>query len=89
VYKRQVLTPLSEGDRYPHLDALEAVTTAAFGQRRKMLRAALKGLAKTNALTPIEWIESCEIDPTARAETLDQKDFRRLADYYRTHRSWD
>ncbi|MEZ6023206.1 MAG: rRNA adenine N-6-methyltransferase family protein [Hyphomonadaceae bacterium] len=29
---------------YPHLDALERVTAAAFGQRRKMLRAALRSL---------------------------------------------
>ncbi|MEL7232376.1 MAG: 16S rRNA (adenine(1518)-N(6)/adenine(1519)-N(6))-dimethyltransferase RsmA, partial [Pseudomonadota bacterium] len=55
---------------------------AAFGQRRKMLRAALKSIAKTVSLSSTDWIEACNIDPTARAETLTQADFRRLADRY-------
>jgi 16S rRNA (adenine1518-N6/adenine1519-N6)-dimethyltransferase len=41
-----VLEPLPEGERFPHLDKLEQVAGAAFGQRRKMLRAALKPFAK-------------------------------------------
>ncbi|MEO1641865.1 MAG: 16S rRNA (adenine(1518)-N(6)/adenine(1519)-N(6))-dimethyltransferase RsmA [Pseudomonadota bacterium] len=77
-----VFHPLPENERYPHLEALEAVAMAAFGQRRKMLRAALKSLAKTVGLNATDWIETCDIDPTARAETLTQADFRRLADRY-------
>lgn len=61
---------------YPHLDAIERVTAAAFGQRRKMLRVALK------ALTPDAeaLLAAAEITPTARAEEIDQAGFRRLAD---------
>lgn len=74
-----VFSPLSNDRRYPNLDALETVTTAAFGQRRKMMRAALKALAKTVNLDPVQWLESCEVDPTSRAETLTQNQFRALA----------
>ncbi|MBN8606648.1 MAG: 16S rRNA (adenine(1518)-N(6)/adenine(1519)-N(6))-dimethyltransferase RsmA [Caulobacterales bacterium] len=66
-------------DPYPHLDALERVTAAAFGQRRKMLRAALR------ALTPEAetLLAAADITPTARAEEIDQAGFRRLADAWR------
>ena len=74
-----VLTPLQPDKRFGDLDTLEKVTTAAFGQRRKMLRASLKSLAKTRNIDAIDWIESCGIDPTARAETLTQDEFRALA----------
>lgn len=74
-----VLTPLSGEERFPHLDLLESITGAAFGQRRKMLRAALKPFAKKRGMKAADWLESCEIDSTARAETLSQSDFRRLA----------
>lgn len=77
-----IFRPLTTEQKFDDLDSLEKVTTAAFGQRRKMLRAALKSLAKTVQLSPIEWIESCEIDPTARAETLTQTQFRALARTY-------
>jgi len=53
---------------------LESVTRAAFGQRRKMLRASLK---------PIGGEALCrraEIDPAARAEEIDVEGFLRLAD---------
>ncbi|HRP12536.1 MAG TPA: 16S rRNA (adenine(1518)-N(6)/adenine(1519)-N(6))-dimethyltransferase RsmA [Terricaulis sp.] len=64
---------------YPHLDALERVTAAAFGQRRKMLRAALRALTpNAEAL-----LEAAKITPTARAEEIDQAGFRRLADAWR------
>lgn len=67
-------------DPYPHLDTLERVTAAAFGQRRKMLRAALKSLGgNAEAMLSV-----AGIDPTARAETLTQMQFRALADAYRT-----
>lgn len=69
-------------DAYPHLDTLERITAAAFGQRRKMLRAALKPLGESEAL-----LTAAGIDPTARAETLTQMQFRALADAYRERRS--
>lgn len=77
-----VLHSLSDEDRFQHIGAIETVAAAAFGQRRKMLRAALKSLAKTVSLVPTEWLESCDIDPTARAETLTQDEFRALASVY-------
>lgn len=75
-----VLTPLKAGDRYAHLEQLEQVTAAAFGQRRKMLRSALKSIAKRNDLNPTDWLENAGIDPTARAETLTQFEYRALTD---------
>ena len=49
---------------------LEAVTAAAFGQRRKMLRASLRGLpGALNALA------ACGIDSARRAETLSVAEF--------------
>jgi 16S rRNA (adenine1518-N6/adenine1519-N6)-dimethyltransferase len=66
-------------DPYPHLDALERVTAAAFGQRRKMLRSALRSLTpETEAL-----LRDADLPPTARAEEIDQAGFRRLADAWR------
>jgi 16S rRNA (adenine1518-N6/adenine1519-N6)-dimethyltransferase len=50
---------------------LETVTAAAFGQRRKMLRGSLKGLALDPA--------ACGIDPTRRAEDLCVEEFCALA----------
>ena len=49
-----------------------------------MLRASLKALAKTVNFVAQDWLESCDIDPTARAETLSQEDFRALATLYET-----
>ncbi len=66
-------------DPYAHLDALERVTAAAFAQRRKMLRGALKSL--TPAADAL--LEAAEVTPTARAEEIDQAGFRRLADAWR------
>ena len=75
-----VLHPLAANDRYNHLAELEKVTGAAFGQRRKMLRSALKSLAKAHGLIASDWIERAELSPEARAETIDQTGFRRLTD---------
>jgi 16S rRNA (adenine1518-N6/adenine1519-N6)-dimethyltransferase len=55
-------------------EALEAVTAAAFGQRRKMLRASLKSLDLD--------LESLAIDPTQRAEELTVEQFCALARAY-------
>jgi 16S rRNA (adenine1518-N6/adenine1519-N6)-dimethyltransferase len=53
--------------------ALERVTAASFGQRRKMLRQSLKSLGGEKLL------EATGIDPTRRAETLDVAEFVALA----------
>lgn len=74
-----VLHPLSVEDRFADLGTLEMLTAAAFGQRRKMLRASLKGFAKSRQLNLQDWLARAEIDPTARAETIDQAGWRRLA----------
>jgi 16S rRNA (adenine1518-N6/adenine1519-N6)-dimethyltransferase len=55
--------------------ALERVTAAAFGQRRKMLRASLKPLG-----LPVErLLERAGVVPTARAEELSVAEFCALA----------
>ncbi|MBF9196781.1 16S rRNA (adenine(1518)-N(6)/adenine(1519)-N(6))-dimethyltransferase RsmA [Microvirga terrestris] len=48
------------------LEALEAVTRAAFGQRRKMLRQSLKSIAPG----PAEIIQAAGLEETARAENI-------------------
>jgi 16S rRNA (adenine1518-N6/adenine1519-N6)-dimethyltransferase len=64
-------TPLAAGS----LRALERVTAAAFGQRRKMLRSSLKpAFAEPEAV-----LERLGIDPQARAEQIAVADFCRLA----------
>jgi 16S rRNA (adenine1518-N6/adenine1519-N6)-dimethyltransferase len=55
--------------------ALERVTEAAFGQRRKMLRASLRQLG----VDPVPLLESAGIDPTARAEDIAVEGFVALA----------
>jgi 16S rRNA (adenine1518-N6/adenine1519-N6)-dimethyltransferase len=74
-----VFEPLPPEKRFAHIDLLEQVAGAAFGQRRKMLRAALKPYAKKRGMKAELWLEDCGIDPTARAETLTQAEFRKLA----------
>jgi 16S rRNA (adenine1518-N6/adenine1519-N6)-dimethyltransferase len=54
--------------------AMERVTAAAFGQRRKMLRGSLKSLGQAEAL-----LEAAGIEGTRRAETLSVAEFERLA----------
>jgi 16S rRNA (adenine1518-N6/adenine1519-N6)-dimethyltransferase len=66
-------------DAYTDLEALERVTAAAFGQRRKMLRSALRSLTpEAEGL-----LQAAGITPTARAEEIDQAGFRSLADAWR------
>src|SRR5690606_19734137 len=67
------LDPRPDAPPVETLNALEMVTAAAFGQRRKMLRSALKGLGGA-ALC-----QAANIDPDARAETIDVAGFLRLA----------
>lgn len=73
-----VLEPLPKEQRFLDLKRLGEVTMAAFGQRRKMLRASLKSMAKKNGTTAIEWCESCGIDPQRRPETLSVAEFQGL-----------
>lgn len=54
--------------------AMERVTACAFGQRRKMLRSALKPLGEADAL-----LARAGIDGARRAETLTVAEFDRLA----------
>lgn len=68
------LTPRPDRPSPARLDALQKLTAAAFGQRRKMLRASLKGLGGE----PL--IEAAGLEPTARAETIDVAGFLGLAD---------
>jgi 16S rRNA (adenine1518-N6/adenine1519-N6)-dimethyltransferase len=69
-----VLDPLPEAEKFTDLHTLEKITASAFGQRRKMLRAALKSLPGA-----VEALEASGLDPTRRAETLTQAEFRLLA----------
>jgi 16S rRNA (adenine1518-N6/adenine1519-N6)-dimethyltransferase len=55
--------------------AVEAVTAAAFGQRRKMLRSSLRSLWPQ----PEAMLEQAGIDPTLRAEQVEVPGFLRLA----------
>jgi 16S rRNA (adenine1518-N6/adenine1519-N6)-dimethyltransferase len=71
-----LLTP--KATPYPDLAALERVTAAAFGQRRKMLRASLKQLGHAEAL-----IEAAGLTPTDRPETVSPEGFFKLADAWR------
>ena len=67
-------TPLAAAD--PR--ALETVVAAAFGQRRKMLRASLKSLGRD----PAAMIEAAGASPTQRAEELTVEQFCALARAY-------
>jgi 16S rRNA (adenine1518-N6/adenine1519-N6)-dimethyltransferase len=62
-------------------DLFRAVVRAAFGQRRKMLRNALRPLVEARhgaAGSPEAVLRAAGIDPAARAETLDLAAFARL-----------
>jgi len=69
------LEPLAIPVAPVRLDDLEAVTAAAFGHRRKMLRQSLKTLAPdVQAL-----IRTAGLDPTERPERLSVLQFAALA----------
>jgi 16S rRNA (adenine1518-N6/adenine1519-N6)-dimethyltransferase len=67
-------TPHAEDPGPALFGAMERTTAAAFGQRRKMLRGALKALGDAAAL-----LEAAGIDGARRAETLTVAEFDRLA----------
>jgi 16S rRNA (adenine1518-N6/adenine1519-N6)-dimethyltransferase len=60
--------------------ALERVTEAAFGQRRKMLRQSLRSLGTD----PLRLLEQAGLDPTARAEEIPVAGFVALANAFAT-----
>lgn len=70
--RRQPLSPAS-------FEILEKVTAAAFGQRRKMLRSALKTLHPH----PINLLKTANVNPEARAETLTVEEFCKISECYR------
>ena len=61
--------------------ALAAVTQAAFGQRRKMLRQSLRALP--GKVDPSDLLARADIEPTRRAEEVDVAGFVRLANAFR------
>lgn len=70
------LTPRAKRISKVALERLEIVTQAAFGQRRKMLRASLKQLTPE----PQNWLAEAGIDETLRAENLTLEQFCALAE---------
>ena len=78
-----VLHPKPEQERYEDLKTLGKITSAAFGQRRKMLRKSLRSIAKEENVTIEDWLSGCNIDPTHRPETLPIKAFQDLTDFIR------
>jgi 16S rRNA (adenine1518-N6/adenine1519-N6)-dimethyltransferase len=68
------LEPREEAEPLP-VGALEAVTAAAFGQRRKMVRSSLKALGGDTAAL----LAAAGVEPTARAEDLPVEAFCALA----------
>jgi 16S rRNA (adenine1518-N6/adenine1519-N6)-dimethyltransferase len=58
---------------------LSALTQAAFGQRRKMLRQSLKGYAAGRGLDLAALLAACRLEPTMRAEEVDVAGFVALA----------
>jgi 16S rRNA (adenine1518-N6/adenine1519-N6)-dimethyltransferase len=71
------LEPRPDAQRVPP-GALEAVTAAAFGQRRKMLRSSLKSVLPS----PEAALRELDIEPDLRAEALAVADFVRIAQLY-------
>jgi 16S rRNA (adenine1518-N6/adenine1519-N6)-dimethyltransferase len=68
------LTPRAEDPGPALFAAMERLTAAAFGQRRKMLRGALRPLGGAEAL-----LGAAGIAGDRRAETLEVAEFDRLA----------
>jgi 16S rRNA (adenine1518-N6/adenine1519-N6)-dimethyltransferase len=58
---------------------LSALTQAAFGQRRKMLRQSLKGFAAARGLDLLGLLAAAELEPTMRAEEVNVSGFVAMA----------
>jgi 16S rRNA (adenine1518-N6/adenine1519-N6)-dimethyltransferase len=76
------MDPLAEPVSPAKLSDLEAVTAAAFGHRRKMLRQSLKSLTPNAE----DLLRAAGIEPTERAERLSIADFAALARAYAASR---
>lgn len=74
------LEPLPARPSPERLDALQKITAAAFGQRRKMLRSSLKALGGESLIT------AAGLDPQARAEVIPVDGFLALADAWLARR---
>ncbi len=74
------LEPLADRPSSERLDALQAITAAGFGQRRKMLRSSLKVMGGE------ELILAAGLDPQARAEVIPVDGFLALADAWLARR---
>ena len=66
------LVPRAPGIRAAAFNAMEKLTAAAFGQRRKMIRGSLKSY--------MDVVEACGVDPTARAEDIAVEDYAAMAE---------
>ncbi len=71
------IIPREENPDAPDQKILEKLVSAAFNQRRKMLRSSLKRLGD-----PLPMLKAANISETARAEELSVDDFCRLAKQY-------
>jgi 16S rRNA (adenine1518-N6/adenine1519-N6)-dimethyltransferase len=78
-----VLRLTCRADAFADIDALERVTAAAFGQRRKMLRSALRTLTPE----PERLLAAAGLKPTARAEEIDAAGFMALAEAWTSAQS--
>ena len=72
------ITPHSVTNKPGLSSALQKLTAAAFGQRRKMLRSSLRSLE----CDPLPILQQTGIDPTCRAEQISVSDFTALAEAY-------
>lgn len=72
------ITPRMEENNAPNQKILEKLVSAAFNQRRKMLRSSLKSMG----VDPVSKLAAAGIKETARAEELSVADFCRLAKEY-------
>ncbi len=68
------LEPMADRPSAQRLDALQKITAAAFGQRRKMLRSSLKVMGGEDLIV------AAGLDPQARAEVVPVAGFLALAD---------
>ena len=79
---RDRLTPLAKIDHpVDNHDDFSKLVKQAFGQRRNTIRNTLKGLLTS------EQIESLDIEPSARAESLSVKNFTELTNLYSRNQS--
>lgn len=69
------ITPIEKNASPALSDAIQKVTAAAFGQRRKMLRSSLKSLFED----PLRELTDLNIDPNLRAENIKVDEYVELA----------